>query len=89
MIEIKEQKKVVKVAPTKVDKDTKIEVPKIEVTKDNMFSRITVKKYAKQRDQELESLINPDLLGLDNVSFQKYKSTQQKRGFTSKERPFP
>ena len=54
-----------------------------------MFGRINIKKYAKQRDKELDSLINPDLLALDNVTFQKFKGTQFKRGFTSKERPFP
>ena len=68
--------------------NAEFEKPKISSDSD-IFSGITLRKNVKQRDKELETLINPDLLSLQNVTFQKYDKKIFKRGLEKDEIPFP
>ena len=65
-IEAKKQKKL-----EREEKFKKIDyrIDAIPVKSDNMFRDITLKQNAKSRDKNLEVLLNPELLKLDNVSF--------------------
>jgi CDGSH-type Zn-finger protein len=54
-----------------------------------MFSGLNIKLNAKQRDQNLESLLNPDLLELSNVSLSKFDKRDFKRGLQNDEMPYP
>ena len=46
-------------------------------------------KSAKERNKNLEELINPKLLELSNVTFQKFDRREFVRGLAEGERPFP
>jgi 23S rRNA A2030 N6-methylase RlmJ len=65
------------------------EIHPLEPKEDNIFRDITIKENARQRDKHLTDLIHPDLLKLSNVTFDKFKKSQFKRGLNSKEAPFP
>lgn len=61
----------------------------IPIGEDNIFSGIELKKTAKQRDKDLKDLVNPDLLTLTNVTFDKYDQREFVRGLEPNEKPFP
>lgn len=54
-----------------------------------MFTGIKIRKNAKQRDKELETLINPELLAMENVTFKKFKRDELKIGLQPGEVPYP
>jgi len=85
-IEAKKQKKL-----EREEKFKKIDyrIDAIPVKSDNMFRDITLKQNAKSRDKNLEVLLNPELLKLDNVSFKKYDKRSFERGMKAEEQPFP
>ena len=64
-------------------------VTPIEVKDDNIFGNLTLRKTAKQRDKNLQEFVNPDLLALDNVKFDKFKREKFTRGLEQGEKPFP
>lgn len=64
-------------------------VPMVEVKDDNIYADLDIKKTAKERNRELKSMVNPELLKLDNVTLKKYNKNNFKRGLEPGEQPFP
>jgi CDGSH-type Zn-finger protein len=61
----------------------------IAVKDDNIFEYLTLNKNARERDKNLEEFVNPELLALNNVKFEKYRKDKFTRGLTEDEKPFP
>ena len=56
----------------------------------NLYTRIKkVRVTKKERDQNKESLVHPDLLNNQRVVFKKYHPKRIKRGLEHGESPFP
>lgn len=90
LAEPKKEKKIKK-SKEQEQRFRKIDFPvnSIEVKDDNIFENLNLKKTAKQRDKNLEDFINPDLLALENVKFDKFEKDKFTRGLLAEEKPFP
>ncbi len=66
-----------------------IDVTPIPVKEDNIFGELVFQKSAKEREENLDDFVHPDLLSLDNVTLQKFNKREFVRGLAEGEKPFP
>lgn len=56
----------------------------------NMYTRVPkTRMTAKERNQNLDAFIHPDLVGHDQVTIERFESKNMKRGLQEDETPFP
>lgn len=69
--------------------DIKLDITPIPIKEDNIFGEVVFQKRAKEREQNLEDYMHPDLLAMENVTLQKFDKREYTRGLVEGEKPFP